>query len=745
MSTSLPSETLSGLVERVTYHNSDNGFCVLRVNVKGHKDFVTLVGNLSMISAGEYIEASGSWIHDRQHGSQFKSQFLKATAPTSLEGIEKYLGSGMIKGIGPVYAKKLVNAFGIDVFQIIEETPGRLREVTGVGPGRAQKITMGWSDQRAIRDIMLFLHSHKISTARAVRIYKTYGAKAIEVITQDPYRLTRDIRGIGFVSADTIAREVGIEKTSMLRARAGISYGLTKSLDDGHCGLPLETLLSLTQELLDIPGELVSQALELELGCENVVKEIIEGTICIFLSGLFHAERSIAKKLKTLTQNSLPWPAINAAIALNWVEEKTGLSLSETQKQAIEVALRSKVLVITGGPGVGKTTLVNSILKILRQKQLTIALAAPTGRAAKRLFECTGMEAKTLHRLLETNPISGGFSKNEDNPLKCDLLIIDETSMVDVPLMHAVLKALPQTSALILVGDIDQLPSVGPGQVLSDLIQSHTLPVIRLTEVFRQAATSQIITAAHMINQGKMPDIQPKTNTRKNDSTDGNPPDSDFYFIQAISPEDALEKLIKMLKERIPLKFGFSPFTDIQVLCPMGRGLVGTRNLNVELQKILNPPTDQSISRFGWTYSVGDKVMQIENNYDKSVYNGDIGIIRAISHEESEVIITFDGREVTYEFGECDEIVLAYATTIHKSQGSEYPAVIIPLMMQHYAMLRRNLIYTGLTRGKKLVIFIGEQKALAIAVKHKAENKRWSSLKQRLAEQLGSSLDVIKT
>ena len=718
-------EAIAGLVERVTYHNTESGFCVLRISAKGHKDLVTIVGNLSMISAGEFVQASGLWIHDKQHGKQFKAQFLKSTPSTSLEGIEKYLGSGIIKGIGPVYAKKLVALFGESVFEIIEAAPERLREVTGIGQSRANKITKGWADQRIIRDIMLFLHSHKISTARAVRIYKTYGARAIEVITEDPYRLARDIRGIGFVSADTIAQQVGIEKTSLLRARAGITYALTKAMDDGHCGLPQNLLVSSAQELLDIPEELVLQALDLELVCEKVIQQTIDQTSCIFLSGLFHAERAIAKKLIALTQGPLPWPAIDAEIAIKWVEEQTSVCLSQTQKQAVKVALTSKVLVITGGPGVGKTTLVNSILRILKAKHLRIALAAPTGRAAKRLLECTGMDAKTLHRLLETNPIKGSFLKNEDSPLDCDLLIIDETSMVDVPLMHAVMKAVPKNAALILVGDVDQLPSVGPGQVLSDLIQSNAIPVIRLTEVFRQASTSQIITTAHAINRGAMPDLSQHGNV-----------EPDFYFIQAITPEDALEKIIKMLKERIPLKFGFSPFTDIQVLCPMSRGIVGARNLNVELQKVLNPPTELSISRFGWTYGVGDKVMQIENNYDKNVYNGDVGIISAISHEESEVTIAYDDRLVVYDFGECDEIVLAYAMTIHKSQGSEYPAIIIPLMMQHYVMHKRNLIYTGITRGKKLVIVIGEKKALAMAIKQRGEQRRWSSLKLRLEESL---------
>ena len=720
-------ESIAGLVERVTYHNAENGFCVLRVNVKGHKDLVTIVGNLPMIAGGEHVQATGSWIHDRQHGSQFKAQFLKSTPPSSLEGIEKYLGSGMIKGIGPVYAKKLVTKFGENVFQIIENNPEKLRRLTGIGENRAKQISKGWAEQRVIRDIMLFLHSHKISTTRAVRIYKTYGVRSIEVITQDPYRLARDIRGLGFVSADTIAQQIGIEKTSLLRARAGITYALTKAMDNGHCGLPQEQLLSSCQELLEIPIELVSEALDLELAKGYVLLETIDQVVCVFLSGLFNAEKAIAKKLHTLTQSPLPWDVIDAAKAIKWVEEKNSVNLSQTQKQAIEVALSSKVMIITGGPGVGKTTLVNSILKILKAKKLNILLSAPTGRAAKRLFECTNLEAKTIHRLLETNPINGKFAKNEDAPLDCDLLIIDETSMVDVPLMHAVMKALPSSTALLLVGDIDQLPSVGPGQVLSDLINSNVIPVIRLTEVFRQAASSQIITAAHAINEGNMPNLKVEGGD-----------ESDFYFIEASDPESALAKIIKMLKERIPLKFGFSPFSDIQVLCPMSRGIVGTKNLNVELQKVLNPPTEHSLNRFGWSYSVGDKVMQIENNYDKNVYNGDIGIIKAISHEDSEITITYEDKQeerlVVYGFGECDEIVLAYATTIHKSQGSEYPAVIIPLMMQHYMMLKRNLIYTGITRGKKLVIVIGEKKALAIAVKQRGDQRRWSSLRLRLEE-----------
>ena len=713
-------ENLSGLVERVTFHNPDNGFCILRVQVKGKKELFTVIGNASTIAAGEFIQAAGQWLHDRHHGLQFKAQFLTATAPTTLEGIEKYLGSGLIKGIGPVYAKKLVHAFREDVFQVIEEESQKLQQVSGIGPLRAQKIIKGWADQKVIREIMLFLHSHDISTARAVRIYKTYGPEAIQVITENPYRLARDIRGIGFISADKIAEKLGIEKTSMIRVQAGIAYALTTAMDEGHCGLPKDQLIPLCKELLEVSEELIQQALSLELSSGEVLLEVVEERDCIFLSGLAHAEKSIADRILKLQQGVLPWQSMNASSAIHWVEEKTNLKLSPSQKQVIEKALSSKVLIITGGPGVGKTTLVNSILKILEAKKLNIALAAPTGRAAKRLSESTGLEAKTLHRLLETNPAEGGFSKNEQYPLSCDLLVVDEMSMVDVPLMHALLKAVPPKAALLLVGDIDQLPSVGPGQVLADLIVSKTLPVIRLTEVFRQAATSRIITTAHTINQGFMPDL---TLTDK---------ESDFYFVNAEDPETTLIKILKLVKERIPQKFKYSPFSDIQVLCPMSRGIIGTRNLNIELQKALNPPTEQSIQRFGWFYSVGDKVMQIENNYDKEVYNGDIGIIQRINPEESELTILFDNKEVVYEFGELDEIVLAYATTIHKSQGSEYPVVIIPLMMQHYTMLQRNLVYTAITRGKKLVILGGQKKALAIAVKQKKDQRRWSTLKDNL-------------
>jgi exodeoxyribonuclease V alpha subunit len=715
-----PQETLNGFVERVTFHSPETGFCVLKVKAKGHKDLVAVVGACAVVTAGEWIEAGGSWIQDRQYGQQFKALTLRATPPTTLEGIEKYLGSGMIKGIGPVYAAKLVKAFGERVFAVIEENPEQLKTVSGIGPYRREKIIAGWADQRVIRDIMLFLHSHGISTARAVRIYKTYGEKAIELIRQNPYRLAQDIHGIGFISADKIAMSLGIEKNSLIRGRAGISYALSKATDEGHCGLPTTELLKSCQELLEVEEALILQALNLELQQGNVVKDTIKMTQCIFLGSLYASERGIVDRLHTLSQGAVPWPPIDADKAIEWVQEKHSIALSVTQKQALKQALEAKVMIITGGPGVGKTTLLRSLLKILKAKHVNVLLAAPTGRAAKRLEETTGLEARTIHRLLEMNPMAGGFSKTEKNPLVCDLVVVDESSMLDVPLFYALLKAIPPKSALFLVGDADQLPSVGPGQILADMISSKGLPCIHLTEVFRQAASSTIVSVAHTINRGMLPKLQ------------GYGLDSDFFFLEANEPEEALKLIIDLTTRRLPEKLGLNPLNDIQILSPMARGMVGARTLNLELQKALNPPGEHSLQKFGWSFSVKDKVMQIQNNYQKEVYNGDIGIIKHINKEEGEMIITFDGRDIAYDISELDEIVLSYAMTIHKSQGSEYPAVIIPLMTQHYAMLQKNLVYTAITRGKRLVILVGQKKALAIAVQNNKATRRWSMLEGRL-------------
>ncbi len=717
-------EALAGIVMRVTFHSPESGFCVLRVKVRGRRDLITLVGSAAAIQPGEYIHASGRWDNHRDHGLQFKADILKVTPPTTVEGIERYLGSGMIKGIGPVYAKKLVDAFGEAVFDVIEQTPEKMQEIDGIGTVMAKKITDGWAEQKAVREIMLFLQSHGVSTTRAVRIYKTYGTKAIPLIMENPYRLAGDIRGIGFRSADLIAAKIGIEKTSMVRARAGISYALMEAVGEGHCALPEAALLERAEKLLDIPGKLLSEALALELESGTVIADRSRGERCIFLPYLWHAEKSISERLGVLSFGVLPWPAIDPLKAVPWVEGRLGFTLAGSQKNAVELALRDKVLVITGGPGVGKTTIVNSILKIVMAKGALVALAAPTGRAAKRLSESTGIEAKTIHRLLEFNPISGGFKRGAESPLECNLLVIDETSMVDVPLMAQLLRAVPDKAAVIIVGDVDQLPSVGPGQVLADIIDSESLPVARLTEIFRQAAKSRIITNAHRVNHGIMPDVTVPES--------GN---SDFYFIEAAEPEDAVSKIVELVKNRIPHRFGFDPIRDIQVLCPMQRGGVGARSLNVDLQKALNPGSggEPSVERFGYTYRVGDKVMQMENDYDREVFNGDIGFVTSIDNDINEIAIDFDGRSVVYGYGELDEVMLCYATTIHKSQGSEYPAVVIPMMTQHYTMLERHLLYTGITRGAKLVVIVGQKKALAMAVRGARDRRRWSKLREWLA------------
>ena len=714
-------EVLAGLVERVTFHNAENGFCVLRIKARGHRDLITVIGHAAIISAGEWVTASGDWVNDHTHGQQFKARFMRTSVPTSIDGIEKYLGSGMIRGIGPVYAKKMVKAFGEKVFDIIEAEPDRLREVTGIGAVRAKRITDAWAEQKIVREIMVFLHSHGVGTARSVRIFKTYGSDAVQVMTENPYRLARDIRGIGFKTADAIAMKLGIEKTAIIRIRAGISYALTEALDDGHCGLPAEELGPLAVELLEVSKELVQTALDLELAEGTVIAATVGETACVFLAGLYRAEKVIAERLTRMANGTLPWPFIDPVKALPWVEQKTGLSMAESQIAAIRLSLLSKVLVITGGPGVGKTTIVNSILRILAAKGVNLLLCAPTGRAAKRMTEATGFEAKTIHRLLEVDPKGGGFKRNADNPLDCGLLVIDETSMVDIMLMQALMKAVPDNAALLIVGDIDQLPSVGPGQVLADVISSGAVPVVRLTEVFRQAAQSRIISSAHRINQGSMPDLA---------KPEG---DSDFYFVHADDPETAVRRIVELVKTRIPARFGLDPIRDIQVLCPMNRGGIGARSLNIELQRALNPAGDRKVERFGWTFAPGDKVMQIENDYDKEVYNGDIGYVDDVDPDAGELIASFDGRAVTYGFGELDTLVPAYAATIHKSQGSEYPAVVIPVLTQHYAMLQRNLLYTGVTRGKRLVVLVGQKKAVAIAVKNVSGRRRWSKLNEWLA------------
>jgi exodeoxyribonuclease V alpha subunit len=624
----------------------------------------------------------------------------------------------LIKGIGAHFAKRLVSAFGEKVFEVIEHRPDLLSTVEGIGKIRAQSICANWYDQKIIREIMVFLQSHGVSTSRATRIYKTYGEKAIEIVSENPYQLAKDIRGIGFISADTIAGNLGIAKNSLVRARAGVAHVLLEATSDGHCGLPKELLIQNSQKLLEIEKDLVELAIAEEIKLESLITDTLNDIDTIFLASYYVYEKNIAKILLTLANSPVSWDKTDTTLVIPLVEEELGIQLAESQKLAIGKALDNRLMVITGGPGTGKTTLVNALLKTLATKKLNIKLCAPTGRAAKRLSESTGMEATTIHRLLEINPAHGGFKRNEESPLLCDYLVIDETSMVDVPLFYSLLKALPTNSALLLVGDVDQLPSVGAGQVLKDIINSKVIATAQLTEIFRQAATSKIITNAHSVNQGILPNLQPINNKDI----------SDFYFIEAEHGNDIINKIITMIKDRIPKRFNLNPIQDIQLLCPMQRGGAGARSLNVELQKVLNPNYSNGITKFGQIFAAGDKIMQTENNYDKETYNGDIGIIRSINEQDQEITINFYNRDVTYDYTDLDQITLAYATTIHKSQGSEYPAVIIPLTMQSYMMLRRNLIYTAITRGKKLVVIIGQKKALAMAIKNNTSSDRYSKL-----------------
>jgi len=716
----VPVERISGSVERVTFHSEESGFCVIRIKVKGKRELVTVIGSAAAITPGEFVECVGTWHNDKTHGLQFKTTHLKTVPPSTLEGIEKYLGSGMVKGIGPHFAKVLVKAFGVDVFTVIEETPERMLTLPGIGKKRTDKVTAAWAEQKAIREIMVFLQSHGVGTGRAVRIYKTYGDEAIIKVSENPYRLALDIHGIGFKTADVIAGRLGIAPDSLIRAQAGVRHVLQELSGDGHCAATHDTLIKESVKLLEIDETILEEAIREEVTQENLVPEEIDGVPCLFLTALHRAEQGVANSVRRILSGEPPWGKIDVEKALPWVEEKTGLSLSQSQQDAVCLALTSKALVITGGPGTGKTTLVNSILKILAAKQLDILLAAPTGRAAKRMTETTGREAKTIHRLLEFDPQSFGFKRGRDNPLEADLIVIDESSMVDVVLMNKLLAAVPDSAALMIVGDVDQLPSVGPGAVLADIITSGSVPTVRLTEIFRQAATSKIIVNAHRINKGELP--------LRNETEEL----SDFYFIPAETPEEIHAKLLQVVTERIPKRFGLHPVKDVQVLTPMNRGGLGAHALNAELQKVLNGNSEPKITRFGTTYSPGDKIIQTVNNYDKEVFNGDIGQILEIDTEESSLKADYDGRIVEYEFGELDEVSLAYATSIHKSQGSEYPAVVIPLAMQHYMLLERNLIYTAVTRGKKLVTIIGQPKALGMAVKNKNATKRLTNLAARL-------------
>jgi exodeoxyribonuclease V alpha subunit len=713
-------ETLSGLVDRVVFHNPETGFCVLRVKLADQREPAAVVGECPAVAAGEVVRAEGSWQTNPSFGPQFRARILSVVPPSTLEGIEAYLGSGMIKGIGRAMAAKLVAAFGAGVFDVIEREPARLREIPGIGRGLAERIATAWREQRAVRDIMLFLHSHGLSPLRAARIFEAYGARAIQVVRTDPYRLARDIRGIGFASADQLAERLGIPKDSPFRLRAGLGFVLEQALGEGQSGLPRAELTSRAAGLLGVEAGSLESALADEVAAGALVPDPVEGTPCLFLPWLHQAERAIAAGLRRLAAGQPPWRIDDADARVLEVERQLALRLAEGQRTALRMALTTKLSVITGGPGTGKTTLVEAILAGLAGTGVEVQLAAPTGRAARRLGESTGRDAKTLHRLLEAEP-GRGFRRNPERPLACGLLVVDEMSMVDVPLMQALLAALPDETALILVGDVDQLPSIGPGQVLADLIASNRLPVVRLEQIFRQAAESRIVRNAHRVNRGLLPEL-----AREADAL------SDFYAIKARDPADGARLVLELVRERIPGRFGFDRIEDVQVLCPTNRGELGARHLNETLQAALNPQAADRLERRGVVFATGDKIMQLENDYEREVYNGDLGRVVAIDRAKGQLLVNIDGRPHAYGFGELDRLMPAYATTVHKAQGSEYPVVVLPLARQHGRMLRRNLVYTAITRARRLVVLVVEGNALELAIEGRPEPRRWSRLLELL-------------
>ncbi len=715
-------ERLRCVVERITYHNEQNGWSVLRCAASGFTELVTVVGSMPETHVGAVLTLTGSWKVDARYGRQFAAETFEETLPATVYGIEKYLGSGLVKGVGPKFASRIVREFGERTLDVIEETPDELLRVPGIGKVRVERIKKSWAEQKEIKNIMLFLQSHDVSTSHATKIYKTYGNDSISVVKENPYRLADDIWGIGFKTADSIAEKLGFSHEKFERLRSGLLYTLNRLADDGHCYATRDQLMKAGSELLDVGQELLSITLDDMIRAGDVKTdsipqedpEEIPGT-AIYLPPFYYAESGAARRLGQICSSASSVQVVPLGLREH-IERATGMRYDPVQMQAIETAVNSKVFVLTGGPGTGKTTTTQGILTAFRAAGAGILLAAPTGRAAKRLSEATGMEAKTIHRLLEYKPPEG-YSRNEESPLEGDVLIVDECSMIDIMLMYALLRAVPDSMRLVLVGDIDQLPSVGAGNVLRDIIESGSFPVVRLTRIFRQAQTSRIIMNAHQINRGRMPDLSNARGT-------------DFFFLEQEDPEEAAKTIVDLVKSRLPSHYRVSP-SVIQVLTPMQRGAVGAANLNQVLQAALNP-SGEDLRRGGYTYRRGDKVMQIRNNYEKEVFNGDIGVVLSVSREDQELTVEFDGRQVTYDVSELDELVLAYATTIHKSQGSEYPMVVMPILMTHYVMLQRNLVYTGITRAKKLLVLVGTRKALSTAVRTMTVSRRNTLLSHRL-------------
>ena len=701
------------VVERITYQNAENGYSVMKVKVKGYDDLVTLVGNLLEVPAGSVLLCEGEWRVDKRYGQQFQCETWEEVMPATAYGIKKYLGSGLVKGIGPKFAKLIVGHFGTDTIEVIETDIERLYEVPGIGKKRVEKIRESWEKQKDIKNVMLFLQGFGVSTAYAAKIYRQYGKESIDKVKENPYRLADDIWGIGFKTADGIARKMGYEMNDERRLRSGLIYTLNQLADEGHCYAEEQKLIATARQLLEADEECIRTAMTHAIETEDLM---LDGT-GIYLPPFYYAECGTANRLSTLVHTKEVGSIFTARFDLAKLQRETGIEYDEVQVEAIRQAIASKVMVLTGGPGTGKTTTTKAIITALQSAGMRILLAAPTGRAAKRMSEATGMEAKTIHRLLEYNP-QDGYKRNDENPLEGDALIVDECSMIDIILMNNLTKALPTTMRLVLVGDIDQLPSVGAGNVLRDIIDSGVIPVVRLTRIFRQAQSSRIVMSAHAINRGCFPDISNGQHT-------------DFFFMKQEEPEKVAETIVSLVRDRLPKAYR-QPTANIQVLTPMQRGVVGAANLNMALQQALNHNT-AALVRGGYTYKEGDRVMQLRNNYDKDVYNGDLGYVHSMDMEERTLTVDFDGQLVEYEVSELDELTLAYATTIHKSQGSEYPIVVMPVLMTHYVMLQRNLIYTGITRAKKICVLVGQTKALAYAIHNMKVLKRNTRLKERLA------------
>ena len=796
-------EKLRCVVERITYHNEMNGYSVIRCRARGFSELVTVVGSMPEVHVGSVLQLTGSWRIDSKYGRQFSIESFEETLPATVYGIEKYLGSGMIRGIGPKYARRIVEAFGKDTLEVIENDPDRLFHVPGIGKTRVDQIKKSWAEQKEIKNIMLFLQGHDVSTSHATKIFKTYGSESISIVQENPYRLADDIWGIGFRTADTIAEKMGFGHERYARLRSGLLYTLNRLADDGHCYATRSMLIGKAAELLGVEDNVLSLTLDEMIRAKDVILEPVisdrgvntgadteaaeagaaeagaaeagaaetgaaetgaaeAGTAdagvtgqagsaeeaAIYLPPFFFAETGVVRRMAKICRNREGITVSQERLAAR-IEQRTRMQYDQVQIQAILTAVQSKILILTGGPGTGKTTTTLGIITAFRSAGARILLAAPTGRAAKRLSEATGMEAKTVHRLLEVKP-PDGYQKNEENPLEGDVLIVDECSMIDLLLFYNLLKAVPDSMTLILVGDIDQLPSVGAGNVLRDLIESDCFPVVRLTRIFRQASRSRIITNAHRINEGRMPDIS-------------NGRDSDFFFMDMENPvnrknlpvmpekeqsaQAALQTIIELVQTRLP-RYYHIPSSEIQVLTPMQRGLVGAANLNQELQKALNPPQAglpgaQGLRRGGYFFRAGDKVMQIRNNYDKEVFNGDIGLVQSVDTVEKTLRVLFDDREVEYDVSELDELVLAYAATIHKAQGSEYPIVVMPVLMNHYIMLQRNLVYTGITRARKVLVIAGTRKALSYAVRNVTVTERNTMLCPRLRKELTVSCSDI--